>query len=328
MEPSPLWPQARSLTADPGVASVPLPMRTILAILVVAVCLAGCRGEAPAVARLSVEPHDVQLPYPDLRPVRFNWQPVAPLGQGAQAASPEVFVHLLDGKGKVIRTFDHPFPGAWQEGVPASYEVKLFQSALAAPLAAGRYRLTAGLYGAGGTRWPLAAGQRVARDEYAVATVEVPGAPPAGAAPRFAYSGAWLPSEAASDRQFLARRWLEGVGTIEVSGLPGPGSVWLVLSIPDGKGEGEQVVYDAGANAPEVLVSASCGGMETGFSGAGRHEKAISVDPGASHGACELRLKPNFTLLSHGRPRRSVALDAIAWSPGASAHAAGSADAG
>lgn len=286
-------------------------MRTLAAILVVAVCLAGCRGEQPAVARLSVEPHDIQLGYPDLRPVRFNWQPVAPLGQ---EGSPTVFVHLLDGKGKVLRTFDHPFPGVWQEGTPATYEVKLFQSALAQPLPAGRYRLTAGLYGAHGTRWPLAAGPLVARDEYQVATVEVP---PPSAGPRFGYSGAWLPSEPAGDRQLLARRWLEGVGAIELRDMPGPGNVWLVLSIPDGKGDGEQVVYDAGANTPSILVSGSCGGAETGLSGAGRHEMEIAVDGGASHGGvCELRLKPNFTLLVHGRPRRSVALDAIAWAPG------------
>jgi hypothetical protein len=285
-------------------------MRQLLAMLVVAACLAGCRGEPPAVARLSVDPHAVQLGFPDLREVRFGWQPVAGLGDGA---SPVVFVHLLDRKGRVLRTFDHPFPGAWQEGVPVAYTVKLYQSALAAPLAAGRYRLTAGLYGAHGVRWPLEAGPLVARDEYQVAEVEVP---PPGSGPHFAYSGAWLPSEPAGDRQLLARRWLAGGGSIQVRDLPGPGSVWLVLSIPDGKGEGEQVVFDAGANTPSVLVTGSCGGAETGLSGFGRHEVEVAVDGGAHGGVCELRLKPNFTLLVQGQPRRAVAVDTLAWAPG------------
>jgi hypothetical protein len=285
-------------------------MRQLLAILVVAACLAGCRGEPPAVARLSVEPHTVRLGFPELREVRFDWQPVAALSGGA---SPTVFVHLLDGKGRVLRTFDHPFPGAWQEGVPSAYEVKLYQSALAAPLAAGRYRLTAGLYGAHGMRWPLAAGPPVAREEYQVAEVEVP--PPAGG-PRFLYSGAWLPSEPGGDRQLLARRWLAGEGTLEVRDMPGPGSVWIVLSIPDGKGPGEQLVFDPGANTPSVLVDGSCGGAETGLSGSGRHEAEIAADGSAHGGVCQLHLKPNFVLLVHGQPRRSVALDTLAWAPG------------
>jgi hypothetical protein len=288
----------------------------VLAILVVAVCLAGCRGEPPAVARLRVEPHDVELGLPYLRRLHFHWQPTAPLGQ---AAAPVVFVHLLDGRGKVLRTFDHAFPGDWVEGVPASYDVKVYQSALAPPLAAGRYRLTAGLYGAHGMRWPLDAGPRVARDEYQVAEVE---APPPGPGPRFGYSGAWLPSEPGGDRQLLARRWLAGEGAIEVRGLPGPGAVWLVLSIPDGKGPGEQLVFDAGASIPSVLVHESCGGTESGLSGPGRHEVEVPLDGSAHGGACELLLKPNFTLLGHGQPKRSVALDALAWAPGPAARSA------
>ncbi len=268
-----------------------------------AAALAGCRGEQPAVARLSVEPHAIALGFPDLLKVRFNWQPTAALGDGV---APVVFVHLLDGKGKVQRTFDHPFPGAWQEGVPASYEIKLYQSALAEPLAAGRYRLTAGLYGDHGMRWPLAAGPRIARDEYEVAEVEVPAA---AAGPHFDYVGAWLPSEPAGDRQLVARRWLLGEGSIKVRDQPGPGSVWLVLSIPEGKDAGEQIVFDRGANTPSVVVTGTCGGSESGLSGFGRHE----VEVGADGASCEVHLKPNFTLLVHGRPRRSVSLETLSW---------------
>ena len=127
----------RSLTGDRRVASVSPPMRQLSALVVVAACLAGCRGEPRPVARLGVEPHTVRLGFPELREVHFNWQPMSALGDGG---APVVFVHLLDRQGKVLRTFDHPFPGAWQEGVPASYDVKLYQSALAKPLAPGPVR--------------------------------------------------------------------------------------------------------------------------------------------------------------------------------------------
>jgi len=288
-------------------------MRFLLAIAVVAGCLAGCRGEPPAVARLDVEPHAVRLAYPELRTVRFSWQPIAALGDGGP---PEVFVHLLDRHGRVVRTFDHPFPGPWQEGTPASYEVELYQSALAPALPAGRYRLTAGLYGrAGGARWPLEAGTPVARREYQVAEVDVPAA---SAAPRFSYAGPWLPAEPSGDRQVVARRWLAGAGTIQARALPGAGSLWLVLSIPDGQGAGERLVFDDGANTPSVVVSGSCGSGESGLSGPGRHEIDVPADGGAHAGVCELRLKPNFTLVAAGaRPaRRAVALETLAWSPG------------
>jgi hypothetical protein len=285
--------------------------RQILAVAVLALVLAGCRGEPPAVARLSVEPRLVHLGFPDVRSIHVSWQPIAALGDGAP---PFVFVHLLDRHDRVLRTFDHPFPGAWQEGVPVSYDLKLFQSALATPLAPGHYRLTAGLYGAKGMRWPLAAGPKVGRLEYQVAEVEVPGGSPG---PHVAYRGVWLPSEKGSDRQFLARRWLEGEGTIELRDLPGAGSVWLVLTIPEAQAGNERMVFDDGANAPAVLIDGSCGGAEAGLSGSGRHEIPVAADGSAHGGVCEIHLKPNFSMVSPGgRPERSVALDALAWMPG------------
>ncbi len=182
-------------------------------------------------ARVSVDPHLVDaavLAAPD-GPLHLD------AGRRRSGTErPTVFVHLLDRKGKVARTFDHPFPGAWQEGVPVAYDLKLYQSALAAPLAPGAYQVTAGLYGKDGKRWPLEAGEPVGRDEYKAFQVEVP---PPGAGPRFAYSGAWL--ERAGGRPPGARPALAGGGgPIRLVDQRGPGSVWLVLQIPDGMAEG------------------------------------------------------------------------------------------
>ncbi|HXO21421.1 MAG TPA: hypothetical protein VOA87_16025 [Thermoanaerobaculia bacterium] len=271
---------------------------------------AGCRAKPPAVARLDVEPRQFQLGYPQLQELRFAWQTAAPLG--TDGGVPTVFVHLLDRHGKVQRTFDHAFPVPWQEGARVSYEVKIYQSALAPPLPAGRYRLTAGLYGGGrGERWPVDAGSEVARREYQVAEVEVP----AAAGPRVAYSSSWLPSEPGGDRQILARRWLSGEGTLRISGLRGPGAIWMVLRIPAANPPAEKLVSDDGSNAPSAVVGSGCGGVETGISGPGMHDIEVPVEE-APGGTCEVRLRPNFHLVVRGSPRpRSISLENLAWAP-------------
>src|ERR1700704_1076588 len=105
----------------------------------------GCRRETPAVGHIEVQPRSVSLPYPQLAILHLTWTPAAG-GNAAEISQPLVFLHLLDAKGRGLRTFDHPFPQRWVEGSPVSYDVKLVQSAIAPPLAPGTYRLSVGLY--------------------------------------------------------------------------------------------------------------------------------------------------------------------------------------
>jgi hypothetical protein len=296
------------------------PKARVLEIAVMAAGLLACGKPAP-VAQVEVRPQNLTLGHPEVQKLHLSWQPTA--GLDPEAGVPTVFVHLLDQQGKIVRTYDHPFPQAWQEGTPVEDVVKVFQSALAPPLPPGRYPLTLGLYGAkSNQRWPLeVAGPDLGRHEYRVAEVEVL-PPPAGAAgPRFSFTGPWLASEPGGSRQIINLRWLAGEGAIHAEGVAAPGSLWLELKIPAGNGPAEKLVLDDSSNAPSVVVSGTCGGVETGISGPGDHEIEIPVDGAGAVGSCEIRLKPNFRLLKAGLPGgpRSVALENLAWIPAAPA---------
>ncbi|HTQ81497.1 MAG TPA: hypothetical protein VMM92_15975 [Thermoanaerobaculia bacterium] len=272
----------------------------------------GCPRESP-VAHLEVAPPSLKVGFPQSRPLHVSWEPEAALDPAAGA--PTVFVHLRDRRGNLVRTFDHPFPHSFEEGSPASYDVRIFQSALAPPLPAGSYQLTLGLYGnKTGKRWALdVSGPNLGRNEYRVAEVEVPG-PASEPGPRFSFVGPWLSSESGGSRQILAVRWLNGAGTLKLEGLPGPGTVWLAVKIPAGERATERLVVDDASNTPSVILSSNCGGVETGISGAGSHDVEIPTDASLTGGGCEIHLKPNFHLLKVGRPPRSVAIENAAWS--------------
>ncbi len=250
-----------------------------------------------------------------------------------EGEAPTVFVHLLDGDRKVVRTFDHPFPQRWREGTPVSYEVDLYQSAMAPPLPAGKYQLTLGLYDKEGKRWALdGLGEpKAGRNEYDAATVEVP----AGSSkPRFAFSSSWLPVEPGGDRQVLARRSMASRAAIRVIDQPGPGTVWMMIRIPPADLPDTRLVLDPGATAPSVRVVGNCGGgsgddgedeendadggTETSLSGPGIHEVELSVDAPPANGFCRVLLSSNFLLeptVAVGR-KSSISLESIAWVSG------------
>jgi hypothetical protein len=270
-------------------------------------------GKPAPVARLEARPQTLTLGFPDTQELHLSWEPEAALPPAA--GTPTVFVHLLDRHGRIVRTYDHPFPQAWQEGTPVAYNVRIFQSALAAPMPPGAYTLSLGLYGnKSGERWALdVAAEDLRRHEYRVANVQVP-AP--GPGPRFSFAGHWLASESGGSRQVPTRRWLDGPGALRVQGLPGSGSIWLVIKIPAGDGPAEKLVFDGGSNAPSVVVHGSCnGGVETGISGAGSHEIEIPADGLPAGGSCEIHLAPNFHLRRVGMPTRSIVLENVAWTP-------------
>lgn len=280
-------------------------------LLVLPLSLAGCGGDdAAPVAKVSVTPNSLRLPFPELHTVRLSWQPSAPL-EGL-TGTPTVFVHLLDERDEVVRTFDHAFPGRWREGVPTAYEIDLYQSTLAPPLPAGRYRLTLGLAGEGKQRWPLGGlGEPIARREYLAAEVEIP-PPPANkkSGPRFTFSEEWMAPEPGGDRQVLARRWLSGTGGLRMAGLRQPGSIWMVLRIPSPDVAGKIEVQ--GGGVPSVKLEGSCGGFEASISGPGIHEVEMPVSEPPRNGQCRVTVRPNFTF---GSPGRSVALENASWAP-------------
>jgi hypothetical protein len=237
---------------------------------------------------------------------------------GAEVTDPKVFVHLLDSGGGIARTFDHPLPGEWISGREEQYSIALYQSALAPPLSDGTYRLTVGLYDDSGMRWPLkSTGGAVAGTEYQVGEVIVDSA--ATEVPMFFFSSSWLTLEAGSDSQILGRRWLSDEGTIRIAKLPGPGTLWLQVRIPDAQDQKAQMVLNEGESMATVAISGSCGIAGTSVSGEGVHE--IQVDLGSDEAGimpeeCELMLRPNYRVVDdESLAQRSVALELLAWRP-------------
>lgn len=284
------------------------PSLLICAISLTALLAGGCGGPAEPVARLSVEPQVLTLPYPGTAEVQLSFEPLP----GGEAPS-HVFVHLLDANGQVVRTFDHPYPGNADEAM--SYPVRLWQSALALPLPAGSYRLSVGVWEPeSGNRRPLevAEGEEIDGGEYAVATVEVT-APPAGA-PAVRYQGDWLDAQTGGDLQVPVQRWLGEGGAFTLSPLAGPVTLRLLLSMPRLDPGQHRLVLDEGVEAPLLVVSSDCAEGVQEIREQGQHEVVLALDPGPEATSCTVRLAPNFRYIDLASfARRSVNLLALSW---------------
>ncbi|HEX2162399.1 MAG TPA: hypothetical protein VHM02_00470 [Thermoanaerobaculia bacterium] len=288
-----------------------MPRRLGVVAALVAVLAAGCeRAPERPVARLAVSPAEVALAHPGSVPVELAWTPLSPLGE--VDGELRVFVHLLDGEGEIARTFDHPFPFAWEVGRAApAHTLELYQSALGPALPAGEYALTVGLYDGSGRRWALdSAGEEVGRQEYRVATVRATGA--AEAAPRFGFAGGWLPLEAGGDRQILGRRWTTGPAAIEVGGAGEAGELALSLHVPRPP-EGIELRLPEGSGEPRLRVASDCDGGEHLFAGFGAHRLSIAVAPGET---CRVTIAPGFELVWPEGPPRGALLENLYWRSG------------
>lgn len=276
------------------------------AVVLWAALVCGCRPGVP-VAALRTSPSTIRLGYPESALLHFDWSPSTAIDR--INGSPTVFVHLLDERGGVRRTFDHPFPRPWSPGRRVSYDVELYQSALGAALPPGSYAVSAGLYDpASGRRWVLETGAtELGRREYRVGKVEVPakGAAPAAS---FEFAGEWGPTEPDPSVQVLARRRLNGPSTLRFAGRPGvPGSVRLALTV----------------HGAAISVESSCGPgaarrLEPGY-------QWIGFDLPAS-GSCDIQFPvpgrssgPSPASLAGALPREEpvTSLDVAAWRPAA-----------
>jgi hypothetical protein len=269
--------------------------------------LAGCGEESTEpVAKLSVKPATVDLSWGTSTVLNLHWEILAPL-EGSEG-KPFVFVHLLDEKGEVRLTFDHPFPGPWSPGESLDHPLRIFHSALGAALPEGRYRLTAGLY-EGKDRFLLEAGTEIDEGEYEVAAVEVP-AP--GGQPTLFFSESWSEPIPGSDRQVVARRWLREDGALQVSDAASAGTLWLDLQLPR-SGEEREIVLDEGASEPVLEVTSECGDFATTATGSGNRRLSV---PLPADTACVLRFEANFRLLDTKNLKDAVLmLEQVGWEP-------------
>lgn len=279
--------------------------RAIPVVILGAAALAGAAcGRSRPVASLSVEPTSVNLPHPYVSPMRFHWKPTAELG-GIEG-KPRVFVHVLDGGRRLLRTFDHPLPETWTPGRPQSYEFELYQSAIAESLPTSAYEITVGLYDdAGKKRWPLQVnGEEVGRHEYRLATLVVPASP--GPAPRFEFRGVWLPVEPGSSKQVVARRCLAGEGSIAVTAPPSAGTVRVAASIRTGDATGR--------TGGPWHVSSGCSAATAEIFGTEIQWAGFDVAPAEGDSSCEIVFTPPPERETH---LHQLCLEVLAWRPAA-----------
>jgi hypothetical protein len=284
-----------------------------------AAALTGCGSEPPApVARLTVSPAEVELAYPGSAILSAEWEMTAPLsgepaGATAGAEAPWVFVHLLDDSGAVVRTFDHQLPFPWRRGESRPAPLELWQSALAPPLPAGDYAITVGLYRPrDGRRWTLETeAPEAGAAEYRVAEVRV--LPPSSGI-EVAFDGSWWPAQEGSDRQVMARRWLQRAGAVEITGLSQAVLLELGLLLPEA-GDGERLVLVDGAELSRLRISSPCAAREESLETPGHHRVELALEA-PEEGRCTVRLEPSFVLVDlETLASRSVALERLSMSP-------------
>lgn len=284
---------------------------TALALCLLLLAFTACGDSRPPVAELSVQPAEIDLTYPGFTPVTFEWKPLREL-----EGEPRVFVHLLDELGGLTRTFDHPAPAEWSVGGTTSYEIEIYQSALAPPLAGGTYDLVVGLYDRAGNRWPLAGGEDPGDDlAYRVARVRVSEA--GEGMPMFFFTSGWQPVEGGTDRQVLGRRWLGETGSLKVAEVRRPGEVLLLVGVPTGESKVEDLVLEEGASEQSVRIVSSCGDFEATIAGPGSHRVVVPIgegEDGTVPEECEISFESNFYVISlETLERRTIALENLAW---------------
>jgi hypothetical protein len=258
-------------------------------------------GRSRPVGNISVRPTTVNLAYPFVAPLSLRWIPITAL-DGLQG-KPRVFVHVLDSGRRLLRTFDHPLREAWTPGREQSYEIELYQSAIAERLPAGAHDVTFGLYDdAGKTRWPLVVeGEEVGRREYRLATLVVPSS--AAPSPTFQFSSAWLPIEPGPSKQVVARRCLRTEGSILVLSPPSPGRVRLAASLTAGGSASASVGWK---------VSASCTSKSVDVTGTDPQWIGFPMVPAATEPPCEIHFTPPAPAPADAR---SLCLEVLAWRP-------------
>ena len=281
--------------------------------------LAGAGAEGEPVARLAVEPARLELPYGAFADLRFRWTPRR-RARGRRGIAPGLRPPpgLRRRPGPDLRP--RPRSGAWRVGEQTAYDARVYQSLLAPPLPPGTYALTAGLYDPPPARAgpSIPTGEAVGRNEYRVATFEVPVSSGEGAGvPAVLFGPAWSPtlarSRPAGDRLPLALRG----GTIRLGDLPGAGTLWLSLGVPEEQaGSLRRRIVDppgGGDGVPRVDVMVSCSGFEAQVSGDGTHGVEVPLEP--SEARCEITLDPNYVLVSPNDDRRTLVLQVLAWRP-------------
>jgi hypothetical protein len=299
-------------------SAVLLPALHLSILLLPVLAFTACRRAGEPVAELAVAPAELELQLGTFVELSLRIIPLVDLEPGVV---PQVFLHLVDEPGSVLRTFDHALPAGFLPGREIAYRVRVHQSAVAEPLAPGVYTLTAGLHDGKGGRFRLrSASPEVARLEYPVASVRVP--EPSPSLPGVRFSPSWLPVEPGRDRQIVARRPLAGAGpgTFQIGPLQGPGEILLRLGLPaGGSGRIERLSEET---TSKIRLRSSCGDFQAELPGEPEPngsgvEILIPVPTTPTPVDCDIRIEPNFLVRNGNQSEeRSISIEVLAWRSG------------
>ena len=283
--------------------------RTFSTALAVLLFLAGCAQEpAPPVANLSVRTDSVTLPFGGSTTLDLVFRPL--VERGSLGPEPIIFVHLLNGAGDLMRTFDRPLEVAdWQVGAELVQTVDLYQSYLAEPLAAQTYRITVGLYDVGGERYALVSGNAlIGEEEYQVVDLIVPGSQAPAA---IEYLGDWQAFETPGDTQIVTRRWLGQGGGLAIEPVTEPLRLSLSLTLLE-----EIAGSDlSGSGRPYVKLVGNCS-PDVELDGAGRHAVVLVLDPPEEGERCEVDMQAESLWIDRvDGTRRSAYLELLMIDP-------------
>ena len=299
-------------------SAVLLPALHLSVLFLPVLAFTACRRAGEPVAELAVAPAELELQLGAFVELSLRIIPLVDLEPGVV---PQVFLHLVDEPGSVLRTFDHVLPAGFLPGREIAYRVRVHQSAVAEPLAPGLYTLTAGLHDGKGGRFRLrSASPEVAKLEYPVASVRVP--EPSPSLPGVRFSPSWLPVEPGRDRQIVARRPLAGAGpgTFQIGPLQGPGEILLRLGLPTGgSGRIERLSEET---TSKIRLRSSCGDFQAELPGEPEPngsgvEVLIPVPTTPAPVDCDIRIEPNFLVRNGNQSEeRSISIEVLAWRSG------------
>ena len=283
--------------------------KTVFGLIAVALLPCSCAPRPePPVAELSAGVAEVALVYASSSLAPIEWKSLRDLDP--PDASPSLFVHLLDGGGRIVRAYDRPVPGTRLEGDDT---IEIWQSLLAEPLPVGWYRLTAGIYDlATGRRWRLeTGGVEIDEGEYEIVAVEVEST--RRRTPDLVFGGEWLEADEGQPHN-PGRRWMGERGTIRLLRTAGWSELVLTLSMLELPASQYRLIYRDGASAPQLVIRNGCdNGSESRFDGYGMRSVALRLDAGED--VCVITLKPNYVTLGPEGKRRSVGLETAFFRP-------------
>ncbi len=258
----------------------------------------------PPLAELRAGAGEAPLDYASSLKIPVGWRLLRALDP--PDASPFLFVHLADGNGRMMRAYDRPIPENRADGDA----IEIWQSVLAEPLPAGRYRLTAGIYDLStGRRWRLETnGEEIAGGEYQIAAIEVDST--RRKTPDLVFEGEWLEPDKGQWHN-PGRRWMGEGGTIRLLRTTGWSELVLTISINESPESRLRPGHEGGA--PRLIIRNGCDdGSETLIDRYGTRSIALRLD-GGDH--CTITLEPSFVALGADGERRSVGLEAAYFRP-------------